>query len=150
MSTSEHTPNITADDAEAALSENRRRQAQTVAAGTSPWPARAVVPVALALPPLGYLIDIDLIWLFAALVGTMAVFTVRRRVQLRPDQRSWRWDLTLVATFAAALGADIAVQLAVRNAGSSIPNTWGTAGASVVVLALVWPVQRRAAARTQP
>lgn len=150
MSTSEHPPSITTADAEAALAENHRRQAQTHAAGTSPWPATAVVPVALALAPLGYLIDIDLVWLFAALVGLMAAFTVRRRVQLRTDQRSWRWDLTLAVTFAAALGADIAVQLAVRAAGSPIPNTWGMAAASVVVLALVWPVQRRATARTQP
>lgn len=147
MSTSEHTPSISPDDAAAALAEVRRREAQTVVAGTSAWSARDVVPVALALPPLGYLLDLDLVWLFAALVGLMAVFTVRRRVQLRADRRSWRRDLVLLATFAAALAADVAVQYLVRGADLPLPNTWGTAAAAVVVLVLVWPVQRRLATR---
>ncbi len=147
MSTSEHTPSISPDDAAAALAENRRREAQTVAAGTSAWSAKDVVPVALALPPLGYLLDLDLVWLFAALVALMAVFTVRRRVQLRADRRSRRRDLVLVGTFVAALVADVAAQFVVRGADLPLPNTWGMAAASVVVLALVWPVQRRLAAR---
>lgn len=146
MSAAKNSPSISTDDAAAALTENRRREAQTVAAGSSPWPAGYVVPVALALPPLGYLIDIDLVWLFAVLVALMAL-AVRRRVQLRPERRSLRWDLTLLATFVAALGADIAVQFAVRNADIPLPNSLGMAAAAVVVLALVWPVQRRAAAR---
>lgn len=147
MTASEHTPGISTDDAVAALAENRRREAQTVAAGNSPWPARAVVPAALALPPLGYLIDIDMVWLFAVLLSLMAAFAVRRRVQLRPERRSPRWNLTLLATFVAAIGADIAVQYAVRNADLPVPNTLGMAAAAVVVLALVWPVQRRTVAR---
>lgn len=145
MSTSEHTPDVSVEDAAAALAENRRREAQTVAAGTSPWSARDVVPVALALPPLGYLIDIDLVWLFAVLVGLMAAFTVRRRVQLRTDRRSPRRDLVLLGTVLVALGADIAVQAVVRGADLPLPNTWGMAAAAVVVLTVVWPVQRRSA-----
>ena len=149
MNTHEHTPSISPEEATAALAENRRREVETVAAGSSPWSARDVVPVALALPPLGYLIDLDLVWLFAVLAATMAVFAVRRQVQLRADRRSVRWDLALLATFAAALAADVAVQFMVRGADLPLPNTWGMAAAAVVVLGLVWPVQRRAAARTQ-
>lgn len=148
MSTYDHT-NISADDAAAALAENRQREAQTIAAGTSPWPASAVIPLILALPPLGYLIDIDLVWLFAVLVGTMAAFTVTRQVQLRADRRSARWDLVMIGTFLVALGADIAVQFLVRGADLPLPNTWGMAAVSVVVLALVWPVQRHAARRVK-
>lgn len=148
MSTHGHTPSITPEDAAAALAENRRRTAQTVAAGTSAWSARAVAPVAVALPPLGYLIDVDMVWLFAVLVGTMAAFTVRRQVQLRADQRSARRDLVLLATFVVALAADVGVQFVVRGAGWPLPNTWGMAAVAVVVLGLVWPVQRRVAART--
>ncbi|WP_380169280.1 hypothetical protein [Jannaschia sp. R86511] len=86
-------------------------------------------------------------WLFAVLVGLMAVLTVRRQVQLRTDQRSWRRDLVLLGTMAAALAADVAVQLVVRRAELPLPNTWGMAAAAVVVLALVWPVQRHLAGR---
>lgn len=88
-----------------------------------------------------------MVWLFAVAVGTMAAFTVSRGVQLRADRRSVRWDLLLLATMVVALGADVLVQLIVRNAGLPLPNTWGMAGLSAVVLALTWPVQRRAATR---
>lgn len=148
MNSSSRNQSVNPDDAAAALAENRRREAQTVAAGRSAWPASSVVPIALALPPLGYLIDADLTWLFAALVGIMAAFTVRRRVQLRPERRSLRWDLILLATMLLALGADVVVQFVVRNAELPLPNTWGMAAISVVVLAVTWPVQRHAARRT--
>lgn len=147
MSTSQQHESMSPDDAEAALAEHRRREAQTVAAGVSPWPVSAVLPVALALPPLGYLIDVDLVWLFAVLVGTMAAFTVSRRVQLRPDRRSMRWDLALLATMVLALGADIAVQFLIRGADLPLPNTWGMAAVSVVILTVTWPVQRYAATK---
>lgn len=147
MNTSYETSNVSPEDAAAALAENRRREAQTVVAGSSPWPASTVLPIALALPPLAYLIDIDMVWLFAVAVGTMAAFTVSRGVQLRADRRSVRWDLLLLATMVVALGADVLVQLIVRNAGLPLPNTWGMAGLSAVALALTWPVQRRAATR---
>lgn len=139
---------ISADEAEAALAEHRRREAQTIAEGTSPWPASAVIPWVLALPPLGYLIDIDLVWLFAALIGVLAAFTVTRRVKIRADRRSARADLQVLATLVVALGADVAVQYAVRGAGLALPNMWGMAAVSVVVLALVWPVQRRTSRRS--
>ncbi len=147
MNISQQNPNVSPDDAAAALAENRRRESQTVTAGTSPWPASGVLPVVLALPVLGYLIDIDLTWLFAVLVGTMAAFSVKRSVQLRADRRSVRWDLALLGTMVLALAADIAVQFFVRNADLPLPNTWGMAAISIVVLTLTWPVQRRGAAR---
>lgn len=149
MSTHEHTPSISAEDAAAALAENRRREAQTLAAGTSPWAARDVLPVAAALPPLGYLLDADLVWLFAVLIALSATFAFRRRVQLRTDRRSWRRDLVLAATMVAAFAAHVGVQLVVRPDDLPLPNTWGAAAAAVVVLALVWPVQRRLAAQSQ-
>lgn len=54
MNTSYETSNVSPEDAAAALAENRRREAQTVVAGSSPWPASTVLPIALALPPLAY------------------------------------------------------------------------------------------------
>ncbi|WP_336921028.1 hypothetical protein [Aquipuribacter sp. SD81] len=148
--TQDHTADLTPEQAAAALAEHRRREQQTVAAGTSPWSAQHVVPVALALPVLGYLIDIDLVWLFAALVGVLAVTLVRRQVQLRTDRRSWRRDLTLLAAGVVALGADIAVQAVVRSADLPLPNTWGAAAFGVVVLVLVWPLQRRGTVTVRP
>ncbi|WP_380169279.1 hypothetical protein [Jannaschia sp. R86511] len=44
MNPSEQTSSISPDEAAAALAENRRRRAQTVAAGSSPWAARSVLP----------------------------------------------------------------------------------------------------------
>lgn len=149
MSTHDHTASISPEDAAAALAENRRREAQTVAAGTSAWSSRDVVPWALALPPLGYLLDVDLVWLFAGLVAILAGFAVRRRVQLRADRRSVRWDVAVLATLVAAMAADVAVQFVLRGADLPLPNTWGMAAAALVVLGLVWPVQRRGAARSQ-
>ena len=150
MSTPQQSQDINPDDAAAALAENRRRVAQTVAAGVSPWPASTVIPVLVALPALGYLIDIDMVWLFAVLVGTGAALTVRRRVQLRPERRSMRWDLILAATALLAFGADVAVQFLVRGADLPLPNTWGMAAVSVVVLCVTWPVQRHASTQIQP
>lgn len=142
--------NISADAAVAALAENWKREAQTIAAGSSPWPARGVIPVAVALPPLGYLIDVDLVWLFATLAATMAVLTATRRVQLRPDRRSARSDLLVLATLVVAFAANVAMQFAIRSADLPLPNMWGMAAAAVVVLLVVWPVQRRAAGRVSP
>jgi hypothetical protein len=137
---------VSAEDAAAALAENRRLEARTVAAGSSAWSARDVVPVALALPPLGYLLDADMVWLFAVLAGLVAVLAVRsRRVLLRWDRRSLRHDLVLLAALLVALAADVAVQYVVRGADLPLPNTWGMAAAALVVVALVWPVQRRLA-----
>lgn len=147
MNTSQQSNSINPDDAAAALAENRRLEAQTVAEGASPWPPSAVLPVVLALPPLAYLIDLDMVWLFAALVGTMAAFTVTRRVQLRPERRSMRWDLILAGTMLVALAANIGVQFLVRGAEIAAPNAWGMAATSIVIVNLTWPVQRYAAKR---
>ena len=122
-----------------------RRGQQTRAAATAPWPAAAVVPVAVAFLPLGYLLDVDLVWAFAAAVVALVAIAGRRAVALRAAHRDARRDLLLAVGFVVALLADVAVQAVVRGAGLPLPNTWGAAGAAVVVLAVCWPLQRRTA-----
>lgn len=136
------------DDARDALAEVRRRQDQTRAAGTSPWPARAVLPVLAAFPVLGYLLDVELVWAFAAGVAGLTLVAGRRAVRLRAQERSARRDMLLVAAMLLALLADVAAQALVRGAGLPLPNTWGATAAAVVVLAVVWPLQRRTGGAT--
>lgn len=139
------TTQLDAAAAAEALAEVRRRGDQTRAAATAPWPAAAVVPVAASFLPLGYLIDIDMVWAFAVAVGVTVALAGRRAVQLRAADRDGRRDLLLLASFVLALLVDIAVQAVVRGADLPLPNTWGAAGAAAVVLAVSWPLQRRTA-----
>ncbi len=131
------------DDARAALDEVHRRQDQTRAAATAPWPARTVLPVVATFPVLGYLLDVDLVWAFAAGVVVLVVVLGGQAVRLRRTERDGRRTAALVAAGVLALLLDVLVQLVVRGADLGLPNTWGAVGAGVVVLGVLWPLQRR-------
>jgi hypothetical protein len=132
-------------DAQEALTEARQRQQQTVAAGTAPWSWRAVLTGAAAWVGYGAALDLDMVWLVGLLVLVVIGVGGRAVVKLR-SKRSPGWTAALVATFVLALAVDIAVQFAVRGAGWPVPNTLGSLGAALTVVALARPIQARAAA----
>jgi hypothetical protein len=132
-------------DAHDALTEARQRQQQTLAAGAAPWSWRALLSGAAAWVGYGLALDLDMVWLVGVLVLVVIGVGGRAAVKLR-SKRSPGWTVALVATFALALVVDIAVQFAVRGAGWSLPNTLGSLGAALTVLALARPIQARAAA----
>jgi len=139
-----------AHEARAALAEFERRQQQTVEAGTAPWPWQMVLTSAAAFVAFGLLIDMDMIWLGALLVGLAAAAGTRQAVQLRRTKSSRGWTAALVATFFFALLADVAVQFAVRGSDLPLPNTWGSAAAALTVVLVGRPIQARTAASRRP
>ena len=60
--------------------------------------ASVVLPVAVGLPPIAYLIDLDMVWLFAVIVGALVAVVATRRVQPRAERRSTSGDLMVLAT----------------------------------------------------
>lgn len=139
-----------AHEARAALAECERRQQQTVEAGSAPWSWRVVLSSSAAFVAFGLLIDMDMIWLGAVLVGLAAAAGSRQVVQLRRRKSTRGWTTALGATFVLALLADVAVQFAVRGSDWPLPNTWGSAAAALTVVVLGRPIQARTVATGRP
>ena len=136
-------------EASAALAESKRRQQQTVEAGTAPC-RRAVLSFAAAFVVCGLLIDVDMIWLGAIPLVWASTVGTRQVVQLRRTRSSRGWKAALAATLMFALLADIAVQLAVRGADLPLPNTWGAAAAALTVILIARPMHARTPASRRP
>jgi len=141
---------MNSQEAQAALVESRRRQQQTVQAGSAPWPWSLVLTAAGTLVAIGLITDLDMIWMMALVIlGAWGIFTTSG-VKLRETRSSRNWGVALGATFALALAADIAVQFVVRGADLPLPNTWGAAAAALTIIIVSRPVQARMAASRHP
>ncbi|WP_334608736.1 hypothetical protein [Micromonospora sp. CPCC 205546] len=129
------------------MAERRR---QSIEAGTTAWPPRALWSICLGVVALGLLVDADMVWLWALLVVLCLGTAWNRGVQLRPTRSSRHWKVALAATFVLALVADIAVQFVVRALEWPLPNTFGALGAAVTIALLSRPVQARLVASLRP
>ncbi len=137
-------------EARAALAESKRRQQQTVEAGTAAW-RRAVLSFAATFVLVGLAIDVGTIWLVAIPLVAASTAVGRRQVlQLRRTTSSRGCKAALASTVVFALLADIAVQFPVRGADLPLPNTWGAAAAALTVILLARPIQARTAASRRP
>ncbi len=137
-------------EAHAALAEAKRRQQQTVEAGTAPW-RRAVLFFAAAFVGFGLAIDMDMIWLGAIVLGAASTAVgMRQVVQLRRTRPSRGWKAGLAVALVFALLADIAVQFAVRGENLPLPNTWGAAAAALTVVLVARATHTRTAASRRP
>ena len=137
-----------AHEARATLAESKRRQQQTVEASAATWTWRAL-SFAAAFVVFGLLSDVDMIWLGAIPAVVVSAVWARQAVQLR-GRSSRGWEAALAATFVFALLVDIAVQFAVRGADLSMPNTWGSAAAALMVVLVARPIHARTAASRRP
>jgi hypothetical protein len=136
-------------DAHAARTESARRQRQSVQAGPTPWAWAIVVILAGAFVAIGLMIDLDIVWPLAIVTSAACAITITERGKLRRTRRSYSWA-ALAAMFFLGLLADIAVQVGVRAADLSLPNTWGATAAALTIIGVSRPVQARTAAGLRP
>lgn len=139
-----------ARDAEEALAQSARHQKATVQAGSAAWSGKAVWSFCSAALALGVLTDVGMIWLWAVLMLMGVGFAWRNGVRLQPTAASKPWRIGFAASWVAVFAGYVLAQVPARALDWPFPNTVGAIGASIVIVALVRPIQAGLARSLRP
>lgn len=126
--------------------EQRLATARSIGLRSAQRGARAAALAGAALvTALGAVVDLEMLWLMALVALGFIALAIIRPVRLRLHGSDRIGIALLTAAVAAAVAANLLVQLLARSQDWLAPNTLGALASAVLVLAACQPAMRRLA-----